>query len=621
VITQLRIEGLAIIDALVIDFSPGLNIITGETGAGKSILIRALHFLFGAKFGTDVIRKGCESAVVSATFELPPHHVAIAPLEALGLIVPPASEARVGVIVRRLLSQKGRSQGWINDIPVTTGTLKEVGTHLIDIFAQHENQRLLDPSKHVHYLDLFLKQSDVLEKVQAAHQLAEKTVQRIRSLCDSLRRQDRDSDYLNFRLEELKSFEPSAEEYIQTRQYCLIAEKGQALREWLSQARFCLEGESESGAGAVALLQELVRSLGKVRLDGDFSSLTEAIDGFRSRAESLATEASDLAYEFEKLFEKVEVDETLLEEKQQRLFNYQGLFRKHGVATVEALVNEQATIEQHLGSQARFRDDLIDAVGTLLKQAVALSEAAIALSTARMAAAETVQHTVQSELRELVMAGAVFETEFGSVHRAVPETGLAELVPELEPQFRKASEILMQISANGAEKVQFLMATNPGEPVLPLAGIASGGEVSRVMLALKKALVADAETCVLVFDEIDTGISGRVADVVGRKMRELSESVQVVCISHLPQVAVYADAHFLVDKTASGRTSTTIVQLSGEQSAKEIARLLSGAELSADSLANAKNLIARARKPAANSAVEKPKTKKSKKPLAKRPSP
>lgn len=331
VITQLRIQGLAIIDELEIEFSPGLNIITGETGAGKSILIRALHFVFGAKFGAEVIRKGNENAVVSSSFELPPTHAAVAHLESLGLVT--RGEGKVAVIVRRLLSQKGRSQGWINDIPVAATTLREVGTHLIDIFAQHENQRLLDPGKHIHYLDLFLKESGVLEKVKEAHQACDKTLQRIRELTEGLKRQDRDSDYWSFRLEELKAFDPALEEYQQTREYCLIAEKGQALREGLSVARTCLDGDADTGVGAVSMLQELVRSLGKIRLDGDFAGLQTEIAGFRARAESLASESSDLAYEFQKLFEKVEVDETLLEEKQQRLFAYQNLFRKHGVTS------------------------------------------------------------------------------------------------------------------------------------------------------------------------------------------------------------------------------------------------------------------------------------------------
>jgi len=595
VITQLRIEGLAIIDSLEIEFSPGLNIITGETGAGKSILIRALHFVFGSRFGTEVIRNGFEAANVAAEFELPSGHSAVAVLEKLGLHS--GGEGRVSVLVRRQLTQKGKSQGWINDTPVTATTLKEVGVHLIDIFAQHENQRLLDPAKHVHYLDLFLKDSGVLEKLRTAFDACDETISKLSSLSEMFKKADRDADYLAFRLEELKTFEPSVDEYQQTREYCLLAEKGQALREVLGQARLCLDGDSDSGAGAVSLLGDLARVLAKVRLDGDFEQLGENVSALKARADVLAVEASDLGFDFEKLFEKVEVDESLLEEKQARLYAYQNLFRKHGVQTAEALIGEQTSLEEQLGSEQKRKDEILELTATLASQTRALWEASQLLSMARMSAANVVQSSVQSELRELVMSGAVFETEFGSVRRSLPTLDFQQMAPEALPRLEKSYEQLMQVSRSGAERVQFLMATNPGEAVLPLAQIASGGEVSRVMLALKKALVADAETCVLVFDEIDTGISGRVADVVGRKMRELAESVQVICISHLPQVAVYADAHFLVDKRgAAGRTSSTIVHLSPDESAKEIARLLSGDEVSTDSLANAKSLMARARK-------------------------
>jgi DNA repair protein RecN (Recombination protein N) len=242
------------------------------------------------------------------------------------------------------------------------------------------------------------------------------------------------------------------------------------------------------------------------------------------------------------------------------------------------------------------RETLEELVKRLGDEVADLNKAAVKLTETRKKASQILKKKVEKEIHELSMPGARLDFEWASVDKGPVELSLAAIDGKLQMKFEKTLEGISHISPHGSEKVQFLLASNPGEPTLPLVKSASGGELSRIMLALKKTLAADAETCVLVFDEIDTGISGSTADVVGRKMRELAAHFQVLCISHLPQVAVYADTHCLVKKQGKkNRTETEIVKLSQDESAKEIARLLSGREVTPSSLSHAKNLMAQAK--------------------------
>ena len=320
------------------------------------------------------------------------------------------------------------------------------------------------------------------------------------------------------------------------------------------------------------------------------------IPELRAQAESVAAQLDDLSFELTKLSSTVNVDEGELESAQERLFGYQSLLRKHNAPSIEHLLAETARLNSELEFLETASARLEATLAALGKKAVELEKAAKKLTAARKDASLRIKASVEGELEELVMKGAEFGVQFEPTVRALPALDLSAFAPEVNEQWRGAMEILTSLGDRGAEQGKFLLSANPGEPMLPLARIASGGEMSRILLALKKSLVADAETCVLVFDEVDTGISGRVADVVGRKLRELSDAFQVLCISHLPQVAVYADNHFLVKKVKKGdRTEAQIVPLSDDDSAKEIARLLSGAKVDATSLAQAKNLKQKAR--------------------------
>lgn len=581
-ITRLSIQGLAIIESLTIDFSPGFNVITGETGAGKSILIKGLHFLMGGKAAADTVRKGSPQALVVGEFTVPEQHPALNVLDGLGI---PSEETEGGyaIVIRRLLTAKGRSQSWVNDIPLTSGPLREVGSLLVDVFGQHENQRLMQESQHLRYVDQFLGDKACRLKVERLQQECLGIVAGLKGKVESFFSRGRDQDYLAFRRKELDDFEPSAEDHEKVALFCQQADQVSQIREVLARATGYLDGD-DGEPGAVRAIWEAAKALGT----------RDDLVALRDRIQAAGTELEDVSFELGKKLQDLDFSEEDLEAKQARLYGYQELFRKHSVSTAEALVAENDRLGQELDFLENAAENLEQELIALAEKSEAWAKAFGELSVARRKVAKQTKESVESELQELAMPGSVFEIEFAPAARAIDALDFAPLGGHLVDRWFRVKSVLEAT----AETCRFLLAPNPGEPMMPLAKVASGGELSRIMLALKKALVADAETCVLVFDEIDTGISGRVADVVGRKMQELAKEFQVICISHLPQVAVYADTHFQVKKMGNKeRTESTIVQLTPEQSAREIARLLSGAQVSDSSLKNAQALIAKAKKP------------------------
>ncbi|MSP18512.1 MAG: DNA repair protein RecN [Bdellovibrionales bacterium] len=583
-ITHLNIKGLAIIENLEIDFSSGFNVITGETGAGKSILILALHFLTGSKVSSDVVRSGGETASVAGEFLVRSNHPSVAALRELGIEVELEGTDAI-ILIRRQLSSKGRSQAWINDVAVSSLSLKEIGMGLIDIFAQHENQRLMNPQEHIRYLDQFSSSPKELREVHTQYHSCEAIITEMDAIINRVASSQRDRDYLTYRLEELKKFHPTIKDYQTIGALCESADKVSAEREILSEAVAYLEtGDSNSVS---SLLWALSKTLGK---------LGEPNEKIRARAESVAAELEDLHFTLTQRLAAFDVDESSLEEASGRQFGYQELFRKHNVKTVDELVEAFHSLEEGLGALESAKEKITDGINRLIVAVAELEKASKKLTDVRKKTAAILKKKVETEIHELSMVGARFDFEWVKIDRNITELSLSGVDSKLHVAYEKIANTLKCMGPSGAEKVHFLLSSNPGEPTLPLVKSASGGELSRIMLAIKKTLAADAETCVLVFDEIDTGISGSVADVVGRKMRELAAHFQVICISHLPQVAVYADTHCLVRKQGKkNRTETEIIRLSIEDSAKEIARLLSGRDVSPSSLAHAKNLMAQAR--------------------------
>jgi DNA repair protein RecN (Recombination protein N) len=585
-LTYLSIEGLAIVDSLKVEFGVGFNVITGETGAGKSILIKALSLLLGAKASGDSVRKGYEQAMVAGKFHLPADHDALKLLAELG--VPPASDLdHRDLIIRRQLTAKGRTNAWINDVPVTTASLKRLSQCLIDVFGQHDSQRLLDTTLHTHYLDQFLDDKSLRQAVHDAWLNAHDSLNKIRQFHESLVINGRDLDYLQFKIKELKDFSPSETDYVSAQDKCLKARSVMVITSALQKANEALE--DQDGVSISQRLKSIAKALSSARIS--------QLDELAQTATSLASSVDDLSFDIGKAASFVEISEDDLEAAESRLAGYQAFFRKHNCVAIEDLLLEWRKLDEQLQSIENATSNLLSMLKDLASNIKALHQTSLKLSEAREKAINKICQAVEAELQDLAMPSARFSVQLTEVSRHIPAASFQHYGDEAQKLWDGCLQSWSKVSSEGSEQAEFYLASNAGEATLPLARVASGGEVSRIMLALKKALTVGADTCVLVFDEIDTGISGRIADTVGRKIAELANFCQIICISHLPQVAAYADQHFVVEKKQhDSRTESHLRLLKQDERLIETARLISGNQLTEASRQHAQNLILEAKK-------------------------
>lgn len=584
-LTHLSIQGLAIIESLNIEFASGFNVITGETGAGKSILIKALGLLLGAKSSPDSVRKGFDHAIVSGRFVLRAHHPALKLLESWGVSLEDDTNG-FAVLIRRQVSVKGRSGAWLNDVPVTTASLKEMAETLIDVFGQHDNQRLFDVSFHTHYLDQFLQDKSLSDSVHSQWKKASHALVTLREFVDQARGKGRDVDYLLFRLSELDEFKPSLEDYSHASIMTERAKSSFQMSSALQKATGALE--DESGEQLSKRLREVARALSAPRIADLEILATEAV--------KIAEALDDFSFELGRVASHIDLSEEDIDHAEARIAGYQNLFRKHHVNSAEELIAEWQKASTTAAALADASGHVQELIRMFHRDVETLLAQAKILTAARIKAAKLICGRVEQELSDLAMPGAKFSVVFEPVIRPSTPLDLHGFEGDISQAWVDVLEDWTCVGEFGSERANFYLASNAGEPSLPLARVASGGEISRIMLALKKALVVGAETCVLVFDEIDTGISGRIADTVGRKIAELAGFCQIICISHLPQVSAYADTHYIVEKRQKGeRTESNIRPLGAEERLEEIARLLSGNKVTAASLAHAKSLVEEAR--------------------------
>jgi DNA repair protein RecN (Recombination protein N) len=584
-LTHLSIQGLAIIDQLTIDFTSGFNVITGETGAGKSILIKALSLLLGGKASQESVRRGCEQATVTGRFMVRAEHPALGNLRSIGALAG-ATDQNFEVEIRRCVSAKGRSTAWVNDVPVTTGSLKDLAASLIDVFGQHDSHRLLDSQQHALCLDQFVESRSLVGQLYDSYAQASETMSSLRQFVNEATGKGRDVDYLAFRLSEFEEFKPSVADYDAVRSLTERARSATTLSSALRKAQSLLE--SDEGDAISRRLREISRALHQVK-SAELDHLAEAAVG-------IASTVDELSYAIGRAAAQVEISEEDVDRAESRIAGYQALFRKHGTQTAEELCEAWQKLKDQVRALENASEHVHFILERLEEEVKGVTATSEKLATARRKAADVVAKRVEKELSDLAMPSAKFSVEFSPVSRSVPAMDLSAFGEDAVALWSEVLDAWSSVSEIGSERAEFYLAANKGEVSLPLAKVASGGEVSRIMLALKKALVVGAETCVLVFDEIDTGISGRVADIVGQKIAELSGYCQILCISHLPQVAAYADRHYVVQKIeGKDRTESTIKNLSDADHLKEIARLLSGDKLTQASLDHAKNLVSEAK--------------------------
>lgn len=538
-LSLLHIENIAIIESADIHFDRGFNVLTGETGAGKSIVIDAISAVLGQRTSRELIRTGARSALVSAVFT---------DLPELQWMRDNGFSQEEELLLQREIQGDGRNICRLNGRPLTVAQLRGLGRQLLDIHGQHDGQQLLDPACHLGYLDMFGKTEPLLEEYRQAFEAVRRLRGQIAALAMDDAERSRRVDTLNYQIKELEraDLKPGEDEELDARRK-LLRSAGK-LMDGLQAAGYALSG-SEDSQGACDLLSEAegaVRSI--ARFSPELEELAEKLTALCGAAEDAAEILGDLGREMD--FSPEELDQL-----EGRLDTIYRLKKKYG-ATVEEMLEYLERSRQEL-DQIQFAGDTIARLeGELSKARKRARKKAEALSQARRDAALILQDRVREELRQLDMPKVRFETEFAPIGG---EDGMEQ---------------------TGMDQVQFLMSANVGEALKPIQKVASGGELARIMLALKNVLAEDDGIGSLVFDEVDTGVSGRAAQKVAEKMADVARYKQVLCVTHLPQIAAMADAHFSVEKgERDERTYTKVERLDRRGREDELARLIGGAEV------------------------------------------
>ncbi len=555
----LTIRNYAVIGELHAAFTPGLTVITGETGAGKSIVVHALEKVRGARASTDIIRAGTDCCEVTAVFTGEP-----------GVLegdLPVAPEDGV-LILRREVRGDGNNRCFLNDRPVTLRTLKDIGDRLVDFHGQHDHQSLFLVPRHVEFLDGYARLAADVAEVRRLHAEVHKAKRDLADLAGASAADERERDLYEFQRKEIEAaaLHPGEDTELETAMSRLSrAEELKTLAFTLFQSLSDAEDAVSTRLGELA---------------GTAEEIARVDESARPEAERLAL-AIDAVEEAARFFrsygEGIEDDPALLAEVEERFALVERLKKKYG-GSIEAVIAYRDRIAVTLDRAARSVDDLTALEARVRSLRRDLAEYALILTEARKVAAPRLAAEVESHLAELGMTGARLVV-------AVEAAESGEPVETLEGA-------LMRVTANGADRVEFLLAANPGEPPRPLVKVASGGEISRVMLALKLALLDAAPVPTMVFDEIDNGVSGRVGEAVGLKLARLTEHRQALVITHLPQIAVMADRHFSARKTTDGgRASAGLVLLDEASRERELASLLSGAAVTDTALAHARELL------------------------------
>jgi DNA repair protein RecN (Recombination protein N) len=548
---ELRIKNFAVIETVTVAFQSGLNVLTGETGAGKSILVDALLLIRGARAQTDVIRADAETATVEAVFDVAGRRGVAAALEAAGL-----GQDDEHLVIRRELSRNGRHRAFVNDSPVTIGLLERLGDDLVEVHGQHEHQRLVEPASQLELLDRFAGAEPAAAEVAQlfeTYRTGRDEVQRLRGAeRDRVQRED----LLRFQLSELQAarIRPGEEEELRAERRRL--QHAERLAKGLAETTALLAEDPDAAASRVTRVARLLHDL--ARIDAAFSPPAELLDAAGAQLEEalLAVRA---------LRQRVEAEPGRLETIDDRLDALGRLKRKYG-ETEEALLGFRDSTARELERLERHEEVLAEEERRLAAARAALEARATALSQARTAAATRLGALVQRELRGLGMDKARFEID---VERRGEEP-----------------------TARGLDRVEFRFSANPGEEPKPLARIASGGELSRTMLALQAVVAAAERIPTLIFDEVDAGIGGRVAAVVADKLAAAATGRQVLCVTHLPQIAARAAHHLgIVKAVRAGRSRATVQVLTGGDRVEEIARMMAGQAPSETARRHARELL------------------------------
>ncbi len=552
---ELTIKNIALIESLRVEFAQGFNVLTGETGAGKSIVVDSINLALGGRADRDLIRTGAEKASVQALFDISNNPRALDFAKELDI------DVEDGIIaIRRELSREGRNICRVQDVVVPLATLKRLTTQLMDVHGQHEHQALMNPARHLGFLDAYAGEpvTAARDEVAALHAARGKIASQLKCLMNDVSEKERLFDMLSFQAQEIAAAKLKSGEEEKLKKKLSVLENSEKIRQGVEAAyTLVYQGDGRAPSAQEGLLRS-AEAMDRI------ASLDERYNALAGRLRELYYGAQDVGYELQALMDDLDFEPQLLDKIAGRLDLIGRLERKYG-ATVEEVIAFGAEAEARLNELKRG-DESITALKKQYKEADAkLREACGTLTGLRKAAAGKLAGAICEQLKDLGMGKTRFEVR---------------VEPEPKP------------TATGMDKTEFMISPNPGEPMKPLASIASGGEISRVMLALKAISVDSEGVDAMVFDEIDTGVSGRMAQVVGEKMCLIARNRQVLSITHLPQIAALGDAHFLVEKIAGeSRTDTHVRLLDDDGRAHELARLVGGASETESSLTHARNML------------------------------
>ncbi|MER1999204.1 MAG: DNA repair protein RecN [Lysinibacillus sp.] len=549
---ELSIRNFAIIEDLTVSFYEGLTVLTGETGAGKSIIIDAVHLLAGGRGSQEFIRHGAKKAELGGLFQIPSDtHPIYGKLDDAGI------EAEEGtIILRRDLNENGKSVCRINGKLVPLAVLREIGGSLIDIHGQHENQELMDEKRHINLLDQFAHPeiTPVKDSYETQYEAYRTCKKELDALSLDEQRTAQRIDLYQFQLNELQEAQLTEHE-----EEALLEERKrlQNFHKIFERANIAYEAISGESKGLDFIGNAMTALEDVAEIDSSFKEPSESVN-------SSFYALQDAMYQIQSIIDDLEFDPERLNEVEHRLTTYQNMRRKYG-ATIEEVLAYQAKIEKELATLVN-RDEVIQQKQQqLLTLEAELAILAEQLTAIRQTYARKLADAIMDQLRVLHMEKAQFIVNF---------------------------EPLTQFEFNGKDDVVFYISTNVGEPPKSLPKIASGGELSRMMLALKTIFSNATGITSIIFDEVDTGVSGRVAQAIAEKIADISVNSQVLCISHLPQVAAQADQHYYIRKDVDNdRTYTTITNITGDARIEEVSRMMSGAEITEATLQHAKELL------------------------------
>ncbi|ODS59449.1 MAG: DNA repair protein RecN [Acidobacteria bacterium SCN 69-37] len=533
----LGVRHLAVIEHLEVEFTPGLNLLTGETGAGKSVLMEAVSLLVGGRASADLVRTGQDLAAVQAIFDLP----------------------TAEVVVRREVAAQGRSRAFIDDQLVTSAALRDWGRTVVDLHGQHEHQRLLDPASHLDVLDAYAGHEALVTRTGEAHAAWKAAVGRLDRARLGGREKQARIEIATFHLDEIDAVAPHPDEDARLEAERVVLANADRLTRLSNEAYAALYDGDDAVLAGLATVWRRVADLAD--LDARFRPYVEQRDIVKPMLE-------DLAHVLRSYAADLDASPDRLQAVEDRLAALERLMRKHGPTLADVLARRDA-LRAELDELGAGEDQLarLEADETRARQA--FLDDATSLSQARRRAAAALGKALAHELSALAMPGC-----------------------QVDLRVRQAPDAA-QWTASGIDDVEFYLSPNPGEDLRPLARIASGGELSRVMLALHTLAATGTEGHTLVFDEVDAGIGGVAADAVGARLQALAQRYQVLCITHLPQIAARAGAHFhIAKKVRSGRTSSTLIRLDEAGREREIARMIAGADVTPQVLASARELLA-----------------------------